>query len=143
MGYHRAEILGAMASIFLIWGLLVWLNYEATMRIITPPEKPIDAKIMLICACIGFACNLTNFCALNASCGHKSVDDDEDLEGTETSSNNRLEGSYITLSQSLMAVYQPKQVHKCIREVATENSSIDGDNIHECNSECENCNDGQ
>lgn len=30
MGYHRAEILGAFVSIFLIWGLLGWLNYEAT-----------------------------------------------------------------------------------------------------------------
>ena len=29
MGYHRAEILGAFVSIFLIWGLLGWLNYEA------------------------------------------------------------------------------------------------------------------
>ena len=29
-GYHRAEILGAYVSIFLIWGLLVWLNIEAT-----------------------------------------------------------------------------------------------------------------
>jgi zinc transporter 2 len=28
--YHRAEILGAFMSIFLIWGLLGWLNYEAT-----------------------------------------------------------------------------------------------------------------
>lgn len=139
MGYHRAEILGAMASIFLIWGLLGWLNYEATLRIITPPEEPIDAKIMLICACIGFACNITNFCALNASCGDKSAEEDEDMEGTETSSNNRLARSYITLSHSLMAVYQPKQVHKCIREVATENSSIAEDDVHDCNSECEHC----
>ena len=29
MGYHRAEILGAYVSIFFIWGLLGWLNYEA------------------------------------------------------------------------------------------------------------------
>ena len=69
MGYHRAEILGALLSIFLIWGLLIWLNYEATRRIISPPEKPIDAEIMLICACIGFSCNLINFLALNAKCG--------------------------------------------------------------------------
>lgn len=137
MGYHRAEILGAMASIFLIWGLLVWLNYEATMRIITPPTDPIDAKIMLICACIGFTCNVINFCALNASCGQKSAEEDDDAEGTDTSSNNRLARSYITLSHSLMAVYQPKQVHKCIREVPTENSSIAEDDVHECNSECE------
>ena len=34
MGYHRAEILGAYVSIFLIWGLLIALNWEATIRII-------------------------------------------------------------------------------------------------------------
>jgi zinc transporter 2 len=68
MGYHRAEILGAFASIFLIWGLLIWLNIEATRRIIAPP-KDIDSTIMLITACIGFACNIINFIALNASCG--------------------------------------------------------------------------
>lgn len=58
-GYHRAEILGALSSVFLIWALLIWLNYEATMRIINPPEK-IDANVMLITAIIGFACNIIN-----------------------------------------------------------------------------------
>ena len=33
MGYHRAEILGAFVSIFIIWGLLGWLNVEATRRL--------------------------------------------------------------------------------------------------------------
>ena len=31
-GYARAEILGAMASIFIIWGLLIWLMVEAVHR---------------------------------------------------------------------------------------------------------------
>ena len=106
MGYHRAEIIGALLSIFLIWGLLGYLNYEATMRIITPPEEKIDAEVMLICACIGFSCNIINFCALNASCGSKK-DDDEESEGT-LSDSKHLQHSYTTLSQSLMAVYQPK-----------------------------------
>ena len=75
MGYHRAEILGAFGSIFLIWGLLVWLNIEATYRIINKPEE-IDSTIMLITACIGFACNVINFLALNASCGVEEDDDD-------------------------------------------------------------------
>ena len=34
MGYHRAEILGSYVSIFLIWGLLIALNWEATKRLI-------------------------------------------------------------------------------------------------------------
>lgn len=121
MGYHRAEIIGALLSIFLIWGLLGWLNYEATMRIITPPEDAINAEVMLICACIGFTCNIINFCALNANCGEKQEDSDEET-GESLSGSKQLQRSYITLSQSLMAVYQPKQVHKCIRAAGTEAS---------------------
>lgn len=33
-GYHRAEILGALASILLIWGLIIWLFIEAINRTI-------------------------------------------------------------------------------------------------------------
>ena len=33
MGYHRAEIVGVMTSILIIWGLLIWLNIEAINRI--------------------------------------------------------------------------------------------------------------
>lgn len=67
-GYHRSEVLGAMVSVLIIWGLLIFLNIEAVNRIITPP-KDIEANIMLITAIIGLACNLTNFCALNLACG--------------------------------------------------------------------------
>ena len=80
-GFHRAEILGAYLSIFLIWGLLVWLNYEATRRIIYRNEMPeIDANLMLITACIGFACNLVNLAALegDVSCCGGADEDDED-----------------------------------------------------------------
>lgn len=77
-GYHRAEILGALASIMFIWVLLIWLNYEATQRILHPPEK-IDADIMLITAVIGFCCNIINICQLEQ---HDGPDSD-----VETSSN--------------------------------------------------------
>ena len=29
-GLHRAEVLGALLSIFSIWGMAIWLCYEAT-----------------------------------------------------------------------------------------------------------------
>ncbi len=35
-GWHRAEIVGTMVSIITIWGLTIWLLYEATLRVITP-----------------------------------------------------------------------------------------------------------
>ena len=85
LGYHRAEILGAYVSIFIIWGLLGWLNYEATMRIIHRDTQPkIDANIMLITACIGFSCNVINLAALNAECG--GGEDSEDDESSDEES---------------------------------------------------------
>ena len=55
-GYHRAEIIGALVSIVLIWALTLWLLYEATLRIITPPV--VDGFIMIIIALIGFTFNV-------------------------------------------------------------------------------------
>lgn len=37
-GYHRADVIGALASILIIWGLLIWLLIEATQRLINPQE---------------------------------------------------------------------------------------------------------
>ena len=55
-GYHRAEIIGALVSIVLIWALTIWLLYEATLRIINTPQ--VDGLIMIIIAVIGFSFNV-------------------------------------------------------------------------------------
>ena len=55
-GYHRAEIIGALVSIVLIWALTIWLLYEATLRIIKTPQ--VDGLIMIIIAVIGFSFNV-------------------------------------------------------------------------------------
>ena len=55
-GYHRAEIIGALVSIILIWALTLWLLYEATLRIIRTPQ--VDGLIMIIIAIIGFSFNV-------------------------------------------------------------------------------------
>ena len=55
-GYHRAEIIGALVSIVLIWALTIWLLYEATLRIIVTPQ--VDGLIMIIIAIIGFSFNV-------------------------------------------------------------------------------------
>jgi zinc transporter 2 len=39
-GYHRTEVLGALASIMLIWGIVIYLFIEAIHRIVDP--EPID-----------------------------------------------------------------------------------------------------
>ena len=78
-GYARAEILGALASILLIWGLLIFLFIEAIDRFIVRPE--VNGEIMLITACIGLVCNLINIFLLHG-CGshghtHHEIEEDD------------------------------------------------------------------
>lgn len=54
-GYHRAEILGALASGLLIWLLAGVLVYEAIVRLESPPE--VHAPLMLGVATIGLLAN--------------------------------------------------------------------------------------
>lgn len=56
-GYHRAEVIGALASIVLIWALTILLLYEATIRVINKAMVT-DPLIMLITAGFGLFCNL-------------------------------------------------------------------------------------
>lgn len=79
--------MGVFISIFIIWALIVWLDYEAVQRIINPGE-PIDGNIMLGTAVFGLMCNLLNIFVLGADelelpcCKKKKNDvdnEDEDL----------------------------------------------------------------
>lgn len=54
-GYYRAEVIGALCSVILIWGLTLWLVYEAILRVLEPPK--IHATIMLITAFIALCFN--------------------------------------------------------------------------------------
>ena len=65
-GYHRAEILGALASIMLIWGIIIYLFIEAIHRIVDP--EPIRGDIMLITAVVCLICNFISIFTLH-SCG--------------------------------------------------------------------------
>ena len=55
-GYHRSEIVGTLVSIIFIWGLTIWLVYEATLRVITP--QPVLGGIMLFVAVLGLIFNI-------------------------------------------------------------------------------------
>lgn len=55
-GYHRAEIIGAMLSVAMIWGLTIWIVYEAFYRVFNP--EVINGGIMLMTAVFGLICNL-------------------------------------------------------------------------------------
>lgn len=55
-GYHRAEIIGALMSISIIWLLTAWLLTEAYDRLYNP--RYINSKIMMIIASCGLGFNI-------------------------------------------------------------------------------------
>lgn len=70
-GYHRSEIVGTMVSIILIWGLTIWLIYEATLRVITP--QPVMGGIMLVVAIMGLFFNIIQMKILDVEHGAGTV----------------------------------------------------------------------
>jgi len=55
-GYHRAEVLGALASALSLWALTAVLIYEATMRFFYP--RSVDGLTVFIIAAIGLLANI-------------------------------------------------------------------------------------
>lgn len=55
-GYHRAEVLAALANGVALSGMAAWVLYEAFQRVLSPRE--IDAPLMLVTAVIGLGGNL-------------------------------------------------------------------------------------
>ena len=73
-GYHRTEVLGALTSIFVIWGLVIWLLFEAVERIdsiVHHKGFEIDAYIMLYTSLISLVCNIISLIALG-HCGNSN-----------------------------------------------------------------------
>ncbi|KAG0284588.1 hypothetical protein BGZ97_008128 [Linnemannia gamsii] len=73
-GYHRAEVLAALMSVFIIWILTVFLLMEAYERIQNP--QAIDGKTMCIVASIGVLINIILAFALGHDHGHDHGDHD-------------------------------------------------------------------
>lgn len=67
-GWHRSEIVGTIVSIIFIWGLTLWLIYEATLRVITP--QPVVGGIMLIVSILGLFFNIIQMKILDHDHGH-------------------------------------------------------------------------
>lgn len=82
-GYHRAEPIGAMLSIILIWGLIAWLFVEAIYRVLNP--HPIDAPIMLMTATLGLIFNIISAVVLD---GWAEGDDGDEEAGQKEEEEN-------------------------------------------------------
>ena len=70
-GFYRIEVLGAVISIFSIWGITAWVVYEAIEKIIEN-KYDIEGNLFLIIAIIGLGCNLLMAHVLHSSGGHVS-----------------------------------------------------------------------
>ncbi|GAX84121.1 hypothetical protein CEUSTIGMA_g11544.t1 [Chlamydomonas eustigma] len=68
-GYHRAEVLGSLVSVLLIWLVTGILLVEAVQRIINP-EPRVDGRLKFILAMVGICVNLVCLFALGAHGGH-------------------------------------------------------------------------
>ncbi|HEX7032446.1 MAG TPA: cation diffusion facilitator family transporter [Nitrososphaera sp.] len=55
-GYHRAEVLAALANGVVLAAISVWVLYEAVLRVMSP--RIIEAPVMLVVAGIGLAGNI-------------------------------------------------------------------------------------
>jgi cobalt-zinc-cadmium efflux system protein len=64
-GYHRAEILGALGSVLLIWLASGGLIYEAFLRLQHPPD--VEGSIVFGVASAGWIANLTSMAILHGA----------------------------------------------------------------------------
>ncbi|KAL7754216.1 hypothetical protein RI367_000197 [Sorochytrium milnesiophthora] len=67
-GFHRAEIIGALVSVFLIWIVTGVLVKEAIDRVREP--QPVDGRMMMIIAVLGLGVNLILVFALGHGHDH-------------------------------------------------------------------------
>ena len=94
-GFHRAEVVGALASVMIIWVMVIWLSWEATERILNLHTIKIEGPIMLITAFVSLACNCFNLIALG-HCPLPCIDSEQ-----------------TNFMDSVMSVYKPHGGHSC------------------------------
>lgn len=75
-GYKRAEILGALVSMVIIWVLTLVLVYGSIERFLQNKVK-IDAEIMVITSVISIICNLIMGFTLHSALPHSHSHDHE------------------------------------------------------------------
>jgi zinc transporter 2 len=76
-GYHRAEVLGTLFSMFFLWLITIVLVYAATLRFIYPSE--ILGGVMFVTAVLGLFFNLIQMSILDSTESPVAVDE-KDLD---------------------------------------------------------------
>jgi hypothetical protein len=92
-------VLGALASVLIIWCMVIWLCFEATDRIIYTHKIEIDAKYMILTAFVSLFCNIFNLFAL----GHMPLPECLKKHGHEEEN----------FMDSVTSIYKPHGGHSC------------------------------
>jgi solute carrier family 30 (zinc transporter), member 2 len=74
-GYHRAGVIGALASIVLIWSLVAFLVYFAIERVMNLDEVEVDGGLMFYVSLFGLFANLVMAKVLHGSHDHSHGED--------------------------------------------------------------------
>jgi len=69
-GFHRAGVIGALASVIVIWALTAFLIYFAIERVINIDQVEVEGKLMFGIACFGLFTNLVMVKVLHGDHGH-------------------------------------------------------------------------
>ena len=69
-GFHRAGVIGALASVIVIWALTAFLIYFAIERVINIDQIEVEGKLMFGIACFGLFTNLVMVKVLHGDHGH-------------------------------------------------------------------------
>lgn len=94
-GFHRAEILAAFVNGMAMMALVVWIGYEAVLRMLAPVE--IMGGVMLTVASLGLVVNLIAFWLLH-SAGEKNLN----LRGAAVHVLGDLLGSVAAIAASVV-----------------------------------------
>ena len=76
--YNKAEKIGALVSVFLIWVLTIWLLYEATLKFNSPSK--VKGLSMVIISIVGFIFNIIIGVILNRGSHDKNEENTEDID---------------------------------------------------------------
>jgi len=100
--------------------LIVWLNWEATNRILNPPPK-INAMVMLITAVVGLVSNVISLCTLHTfTCKHDHSHDHSHDDYQKVDESSKVEETE-ALPQTLMSVFTPRGTPKSPRKTPRKN----------------------
>ncbi|XP_020806104.1 uncharacterized protein LOC110182406 [Drosophila serrata] len=82
-GWYRAEVIGAMISVYLIWVVTGILVYMAIQRLINK-DHDLDAKIMLITSALAILFNIIMACQLSHGHSHSNLGNPSRTKITES-----------------------------------------------------------